>query len=276
MKKKHWSLLAIYLFLIIFVVIAAFPFFWMVTTSLKPQKEIFSIPPTFFPKEVFVDGYVNIWAKGDFFVYFLNSFKVAGVTTLFAMLVSIMAGLGFGRYTFRGRKTLQLLLLLAQLFPMVLLVTPYYQIIKAMGLINTHMALFIAYTSFVIPFSVWMLTNYFKALPIELEEAAMIDGCTKVGALVRVTVPLSAPGIAATAINAFILAWNEFLFAQTFIDSPLLRTLPIGLKAFMGQYKTDWNLLMAGAVISTVPVVILFTILQKQLVAGLTSGAVKS
>jgi ABC-type glycerol-3-phosphate transport system permease component len=146
---------------------------------------------------------------------------------------------------------------------------------RKLGIINTHWALYLAYTSFVVPFSVWMLTNYFKAMPRELEEAAMIDGCSRLRSLVLVTLPLSAPGIAATSINAFILAWNEFLFAQTFIDSSSLRTLPIGLKTFMNQHDTEWNLLMAGAVISTIPVVLLFIFLQKQLVAGLTSGAVK-
>lgn len=276
MNKKTGGLVLSYALLAVFLVVAMFPFFWMLSTSLKSTDAIFSIPPKFIPETFHLDAYLKIWEKGDFFRYFLNSFQVAVLTTAFAMLISMMAGLGFGRYQFRGRKALQLLLLLAQMFPLVLLVTPYYTIMRNLGILNTHFSLFLAYTSFVIPFSVWMLTNYFKALPVELEEAAMIDGCTKVWALVRVTVPLSAPGIVATAINAFILAWNEFLFAQTFIDSPELRTLPIGLKTFMGQYSTDWNLLMAGAVISTVPVIVLFIFLQKHLVAGLTSGAVKS
>jgi multiple sugar transport system permease protein len=191
------------------------------------------------------------------------------------MIISIMAGLGFGRFNFRGRDKLQIMLLFAQLFPLVLLVTPYYTIMRKLGIINTHRSLYLAYTSFVVPFSVWMLTNYFKAMPRDLEEAAMIDGCSRLRSLVVITLPLSAPGVVATAINAFILAWNEFLYAQTFIDSATLRTLPIGLKTFMNQYDTEWNLLMAGAVICTIPVVLMFIFLQKQLVTGLTSGAVK-
>lgn len=276
MKKKTIGKVLTYFLLGLFLILAVFPFFWMISTSLKSTSAIFSIPPQLIPQQFNFDAYKEIWAKGDFLRYFLNSAKVAGLTTLFAMVVSIMAGLGFGRFHFRGSKALQLLLLLAQLFPLVLLVTPYYTIMSKLGITDTHTALFITYISFVVPFSVWMLTNYFKALPVELEEAAMIDGCSKIKALIHITVPLAAPGLAATAINAFILAWNEFLFAQTFIDSVSLRTLPIGLKTFMGQYSTQWNLLMVGAVVSTVPVVILFVFLQKHLVSGMTSGAVKS
>ena len=174
-----------------------------------------------------------------------------------------------------GSESLKVLFLVSQLFPLVLLVTPYYNIMRILDILDTHLALIIAYISFVLPFSVWMLTNYFNAIPRDMEESAMIDGTTKFGAIIRVTLPLATPGIVATTINAFILAWNEFIFAQTFIDSPSLRTLPIGLRAFMGQYQTDWNLLMAGAVISTIPVIALFMFLQRHVIAGLTSGGVK-
>jgi multiple sugar transport system permease protein len=275
MKTKTSSIVIVYFGLFVFIMIAGFPFLWMLSTSVKNTADIFSIPPRVIPKNITLDSYLQIWQKGSFFVYFLNSFKVAAFTTIIAMIISIMAGLGFGRFTFPGRDKLQIMLLFAQLFPLVLLVTPYYTIMRKLGIINTHRALYLAYTSFVVPFSVWMLTNYFKALPRDLEEAAMIDGCSRLKSLLLITLPLSAPGIAATSINAFILAWNEFLFAQTFIDSSNLRTLPIGLKTFMNQYETEWNLLMAGAVISTIPVVLLFIFLQKQLVSGLTSGAVK-
>jgi ABC-type glycerol-3-phosphate transport system permease component len=275
MKKKSTPVALTYCCLFVFVVIAGFPFLWMLSTSLKDDAAIFSIPPRIIPKVIDFNSYNKIWQNGSFFIYFFNSFKVASVTTVLAMIISIMAGLGFGRFTFPGRGKIQIMILFAQLFPLVLLVTPYYTIMRKLGIINTHRALYLAYTSFVVPFSVWMLTNYFKALPKDLEEAAMIDGCSRLRSLVVITLPLSAPGIVATSINAFILAWNEFLFAQTFIDSSRLRTLPIGLKTFMNSFETEWNLLMAGAVISTIPVVLLFIFLQKQLVNGLTSGAVK-
>jgi multiple sugar transport system permease protein len=275
MKKKSTPIALTYVCLCVFIVIAGFPFLWMLSTSLKNDAAIFSIPPRIIPEDIDFNSYNKIWKTGSFFVYFFNSFKVAAVTTILAMIISIMAGLGFSRFTFPGRDKIQIMILFAQLFPLVLLVTPYYTIMRKLGIINTHRALYLAYTSFVVPFSVWMLTNYFKALPKDLEEAAMIDGCSRIRSLVVITLPLSAPGIVATSINAFILAWNEFLFAQTFIDSSNLRTLPIGLKTFMNSFETEWNLLMAGAVISTIPVVLLFIFLQKQLINGLTSGAVK-
>ncbi len=275
MNSKTIRLFIIYICLAIFVIFAGFPFLWMLSTSLKENAAIFAIPPKIIPEIFSFKAYQSIWQKASFISYFFNSFKVATITTTIAMTISIMAGLGFARFRFKGQKTLQLLLLFAQLFPLVLLVTPYYTIMRKMNLIDTHVALYLAYTSFVIPFSVWMLTNYLRALPGELEEAALIDGCTIGKALIKVTIPLSIPGIVATGINCFILSWNEFLFAQTFINSPELRTLPIALKSFMGQYSTAWDMLMAASVISTLPVVVMFIFLQKQIVAGLTSGAVK-
>lgn len=275
LKKKTAGLFAVYILLAIFVVVAVFPFLWMVSTSLKSNSAVFRVPPEIIPSKPDFSAYLAIWQNKGFFQAFFNSFKVASVTTICAMAISIMAGLGFARFDFRGQKKLQLLLLLAQLFPLVLLVTPYYTIMRKLDVIDEHMSLYLSYASFVIPFSVWMLTNYFRSLPTELEEAALIDGSSTLGALIRITVPLSSPGIVATAINAFILSWNEFLFAQTFIDSPELRTLPIALKSFMGQYSTEWNTLMAASVISTLPVVVMFIFLQRQLIAGMTSGAVK-
>lgn len=275
LKKKTAGLFAVYILLAVFVVVAVFPFLWMVSTSLKSNSSVFKIPPEIIPSKPDFSAYLSIWKNKGFFQAFFNSFKVASITTICAMVISIMAGLGFARFDFRGQKKLQLLLLLAQLFPLVLLVTPYYTIMRKLDVIDEHMSLYLSYASFVIPFSVWMLTNYFRALPTELEEAALIDGSSTLGALIRITVPLSSPGIVATAINAFILSWNEFLFAQTFIDSPGLRTLPIALKSFMGQYSTEWNTLMAASVISTLPVVVMFIFLQRQLIAGMTSGAVK-
>ena len=275
MNKKTINMMIIYILLFLFVIFAVFPFLWMVSTSLKNNKELFTIPPTIIPSEFNFDSYMKILKESKFGLYFWNSIKVAGLTTVLAMSVSIMAGLGFSRFIFRGQNFLRTLLLVAQLFPLVLLVTPYYSIMSSLKLIDTHASLILAYASFTIPFSVWMLTNYFSALPGELEEAAMIDGCSQGKALIKVTIPLSVPGIVATAINSFILAWNEFLFANTFINSPTLRTLPIGLRSFMGEFSIEWNVLMAGSVICTIPVVIMFIFLQKKIVAGMTNGAVK-
>jgi len=256
--------------------IFAIPFLWMILTSIKPTSELFSTPVRFFPEQgVYWRSYVEVWNSGNFDRYFFNSVLVASVATFGSVAISILAGIGFARYKLIGSNTLLLGVLLSQLFPLVLLVPPFYTTMRDMGILDTHLSLIIAYVSFALPFSIWMLTGYFRSIPVELEESAMIDGTSRLGAYVRITLPLAGPGIAATLIYCFILAWNEFLFATTFISSPELRTLPIGLQAFIGQYQTDWNLLMAGAVVTTLPVVVLFVFLQRYLVAGLTAGAVK-
>ncbi|NMC78914.1 MAG: carbohydrate ABC transporter permease [Chloroflexi bacterium] len=261
-----------------FAVAAVFagPFLWMILTSLKGPKEIFVTPVRLFPTMGWYwQAYLEVWQKGNFSRYFLNSVFVASATTAISVLISVMAGLGFARYKLPGRNWLMLCILVSQLFPLVLLVPPFYVVMRNLGILDKHLSLIIAYTSFALPYSVWMLTGYFRSIPIDLEEAAMIDGCTRFDAYLRVTLPLAAPGIVATVIYCFILAWNEFLFATTFISTPANRTLPLGLQAFIGQYQVDWNLLMAGAVVTTLPVVILFVVLQRYLVAGLTAGAMK-
>lgn len=254
----------------------AIPFLWMILTSLKLPSELFTSPVRIFPsKGIYWGAYSRIWTAGQFGRYFLNSTIVSTVSTIGAVALSVFAAIGFARYRLVGGNYMLLGVLLSQLFPLVLLVPPFYTVLRELHILDTHLALVIAYTSFALPFSVWMLTGYLRSIPVELEESAMIDGTTRLGAQLRVTLPLAGPGIAATVIYCFILAWNEFLFATTFISTPELRTLPIGLQAFIGQYSTDWNLLMAGAVVTTVPVILLFVFLQRYLVAGLTAGAVK-
>lgn len=254
----------------------AIPFLWMILTSLKLPSELFTSPVRVFPsKGIYWEAYSRIWTAGQFGRYFLNSSLVASLSTVVAVLLSVFAAIGFARYRLVGGSYLLLGVLLSQLFPLVLLVPPFYTVLRELRILDTHLALVIAYTGFALPFSIWMLTGYLRSIPMELEESAMIDGTTRLGAQLRVTLPLAGPGIAATVIYCFILAWNEFLFATTFISTPELRTLPIGLQAFIGQYATDWNLLMAGAVVTTVPVILLFVFLQRYLVAGLTAGAVK-
>jgi ABC-type glycerol-3-phosphate transport system permease component len=261
-------------FLVCFVF--AIPFLWMLLTSVKAPSELFSSTMQLLPqKGIYWQAYARVWTSGGFARYFANSLMISTIATGFSVVIAVLAGLGFARYRIRGGNTLLLSVLLSQLFPLVMLVPPFYAVMRELRVLDTHLSLVIAYVTFALPFSIWMLTGYFRSIPVELEESAMIDGATRLGAYLRITLPLAGPGIVATVIYCFILAWNEFLFATTFISSPELRTLPIGLQAFIGQYQTDWNLLMAGAVVTTVPVVALFVFLQRYLVAGLTAGAVK-
>jgi ABC-type glycerol-3-phosphate transport system permease component len=265
----------IYLVLALLIgLIFAAPFLYMIFTSLKGANEIFSRPVAFFPtKGWYFQAYIDVWSKGKFDQYFLNSIYVSVASTLVSVIIAVLAGLGFARY--KLPNWLLLSILVSQLFPLVLLVPPFFVVFRQLGLYDSHMALIISYVSFALPYSIWMLAGYFRSIPVDLEEAAQVDGTTRLGAYLRITLPLAAPGIAATVIYCFILAWNEFLFAFTFVSTPALRTLPVGLQMFIGQYGVEWNLLMAGAVVTTIPVVILFVILQRYLVASLTAGAVK-
>lgn len=276
-QRRGLHLLLIFALLAIIGTFFVTPFGWMILTSLKSGGDLFSRPVRILPAEgINWRAYLDVWTKENFALYFWNSVKVASIATLVSVAVSVLAGLGFARYRFPGSDQLMLVTLLSQLFPLVLLVMPYFAVMRTAGILDTHMALIISYTSFALPYSIWMLTGYFRSIPVDLEEAAMIDGATRFEAYIRVTLPLAAPGIIATIIYCFILAWNDFLFATTFISSRELQTLPQGLHSFIGQYQVEWNLLMAGAVVTTVPVVVLFVLLQRYLVAGITAGAVKA
>lgn len=260
--------------MLVIVAVAIFPFLWMLFTSLKEKGATMTIPPTFLPPKISWDGYRQVLDM-SFLKYFFNSFYIALTTTAGALILGVMAGIGFSRYQFKGSKGFKLGILVTQLFPLILLVPPYYLLMSKMGLLDTHASLMITYCALTLPFCVWMLTTYFGTVPVDMEESAMIDGCSKLQAYIRITIPMAAPGIAATAIFAFVLAWNEFVFANTFVDTPALRTLPIGLRTFMGQYSTEWNVLMAASVLTTLPVVLMFIFLQKYFIRGMTSGSVK-
>ena len=207
--------------------------------------------------------------------FFANSLWVSSVTMVATTLVSILAGYALARFRFAGRQTFLLIFLATQMFPAVLLIAPLLSQWYALGLIDTYQALIYSNFSFTVPFTVWMLVGYFESIPLELEESAMLDGCNRFGALCRVVLPLAAPGVAATAIFAFVASWSELLFAITFTSQTEMRTLSAGLLFMVGQYEIQWGQLSAGVIISTVPVAILFTYLQRHLIQGLSAGAVK-
>ena len=253
----------------------AFPFAWMLLSSFKPMKEMFIVPVRWIPENPTFVNYVDLWGKMRFGTFLVNSFIVASSTMAIGILIAILAGFACSRFNFYGRMLFMLFLLVTQMLPMVLIVIPLYMIMASLRILDTYLALIIAYTSFSVPFSTWMMKGYFDSIPIELEEAAMVDGCTRVGALFRVVLPVIAPAVAATGAYSFIRAWNEFLFALTLTSSISMRTLPVGLQMFIGEFSTEWGLLMAGGIVATLPVVILFSFLQKYIVQGLTAGAVK-
>ena len=263
--------------LAVLTLFAMLPFVWVFLASFKTRAELYATPIVYLPASLSVANYVEAWTSKltPFSRFFANSLWVSSVTMVATTLVSILAGYALARFRFAGRQTFLLIFLATQMFPAVLLIAPLLSQWYALGLIDTYQALIYSNFSFTVPFTVWMLVGYFESIPIELEESAMLDGCNRFGALCRVVLPLAAPGVAATAIFAFVASWSELLFAITFTSQTEMRTLSAGLLFMVGQYEIQWGQLSAGVIISTVPVAILFTYLQRHLIQGLSAGAVK-
>ena len=253
----------------------AAPFLWMLVTSLKGPQELALQYPTLIPRHPDPGNYARVLVRAGFGRYFLNSALVAVATTLISVALAALAGYAFARFRLPGGKALLLGILATQMFPGILLAIPLYGLLRDLHLLDSLPGLVLVYTTFALPFCVWMLRNSFLTVPRELEESALVDGCSRLGALWRVVLPVALPGIAATAIFSFILAWNEFLYANTFISSAEKRTLALGLQSLIGEFTTDWGLLMAGAVVTTVPLVLAFLAIQRRLTQGLAAGAVK-
>jgi len=253
------------------------PFLWVVSASLKTRAELYATPITYIPTYPTFANYVETWTSTltPFSRFFANSLWVSSVTTVATIVISTSAGYALARFRFIGKNTLMLVFLATQMFPSVLLIAPLLSQWYALGLIDTYQALIYSNLSFTVPFAVWMLVGYFESIPHELEESAMIDGSSRFGALIRIIVPLAAPGIAATTIFAFVSSWSELLFATTFTSQTEMRTLSAGLLYMAGQYEVQWGTLSAGVMISTIPVAVLFAFLQKHLIQGLTAGAMK-
>jgi multiple sugar transport system permease protein/raffinose/stachyose/melibiose transport system permease protein len=275
--KQKWFLSVLtYVVLIVFAFYCLFPFLWMIDTSFKPTDQIRSVNPTFWVQHPTFAHYSNILYQSKFGTYFANSLKVAVSTTIIALAVSIFAGYALSRYgRFKGVKTVSAAMLLSQMIPGVLLMIPLYVIMKQLGLINTYGSLIIAYSTFMIPLCTFMMKSFFDSVPYEMEESAEIDGCTRVGIIFRIVLPVSIPSLIATSLFAFVNAWNEFMFGYVFINDDDHRTLTPGIMLFKGLYMTDWGSISAASVLSVLPVVVMFAYMQRFLVEGMTAGAVK-
>jgi len=253
------------------------PFVWVLLASFKTRAELYAMPLVWLPASLSIANYVDAWTSKltPFSRFFANSLWVSSVTMVATTTISVLAGYALARFRFAGRQTLMMVFLATQMFPAVLLIAPLLSQWHALGLIDTYQALIYSNFSFTVPFTVWMLVGYFESIPRELEESALMDGCGRFGALCRVVLPLAAPGVAATAIFAFVSSWSELLFAITFTSQTEMRTLSAGLLFMVGQYEIQWGQLSAGVIISTLPVAVLFTFLQRHLIRGLTAGALK-
>jgi len=261
---------------VVVLAISLFPFYWMVSSSLKPAKEIFASPPTWFPTQVTLDNYRNLLSGGPNFPrYFFNSLVIASGTVVLTLVFAIAAAYAFSRYRFRGSKPLSIGFLATQFFPLSVVMIPLYMTISRLGLYNSYLGLIVSYLVFALPLAVWLLIGVFESIPKELEEAAIVDGCSRPQALFRITLPLSSSGIAAVAIYVFMLAWNEFVLALVLTSEDSMRTIQIGMASFFDQYGTRYDLLMSAGTLTSIPVVILFFLMQKQFVRGVLAGAVK-
>lgn len=265
--------LLIYLLVVLAVVLSLAPIVYLLITSFKDPQLTFALPPVWVFKPT-LQNYREVLAGGEFERYFLNSFIVAVSTTFIALLVGGLAAYGFSRFRFRGAFWLRMSSLIPQMLPPITIIVPLYVVFNGLGLLDTRWALIISYLTFTIPLAIWMMVGFFEDVPIELEEAAMIDGCTRPGALLRVSLPLAAPGLAATAILAFLYCWNEFLYA-VILTGRNARTLPVTITSFMTNKAILWGRIAASGSMVLIPVLIFALIAQRYLVRGLSRGAIK-
>jgi multiple sugar transport system permease protein len=273
-SDRLWSFLA-YAIILAVVAFSLGPILWTIMTSLKPESDIVTREMQYLPNRITFDNYVAIWNRSGYPRLIGNSAVVTVITLVVCMMIGTLAAYGFSRYQFRGRSQILMLYLVIRMFPVVLMIVPLWLIMRWFGLLNTHLGLGLAYTTFLLPICIWMMKGFFDAIPPELEDAARIDGCTRLSALFRVVLPLARGGLVATAVFIGIAAWNEYLFALMFTNSQNTQTWPVGLALMVGEFQLPWGALSAGGVISIVPVIILFGIVQQALVRGLTAGAVK-
>jgi ABC-type glycerol-3-phosphate transport system permease component len=256
------------------VLATAFPLYWAVISSFTPESRLFE-QPSLIPAVLTLEHYRALFTQRDFWVPIRNSLIVAGATTAFCVSVGGLCAYALARLRFRGKAPILGLILAVSVFPQISVVSPLYLLLRSLHLINTYPGLILPYLTFAMPLTVWLLVGFFRQLPAELEEAAMVDGASRLRALRDVILPLALPGLATTAILTFVYSWNEFLFALSFTLGPERQTVPVAIALFRGQYQVPWGQILAAAVVATAPVAVLVLAFQRRIVQGLTAGAVK-
>ncbi|MGN8844987.1 carbohydrate ABC transporter permease [Niallia sp. HCP3S3_B10] len=274
-KRFRLSKLLIYVLLIFASGFVLVPTLWMLSTSLKPIEDVMTTPPKWIPENFSFASFINIFRDYPFSDYFINSIIIVSISTIASIIVSCLAAYGVTRFKFKGKGSFLTFLLVTQMFPSIMLLIPFYHVLRSVNLIDSHLGLILVYISFTIPFCTWMMVGFFKSIPTELDEAAKMDGCGKLRTFLQIIMPLSLPGLASTAIYAMLTGWNEYMFALILTNSETMRTLPVGIAELNGYYKILWNDLMAASVISSLPLIILFIFFQKYFISSLTSGSVK-
>ena len=283
MARENWGLrarrrtahAAIYGLLIVATGIMLFPAAWMLTVSVRPNVEVMKIPPQWIPTVFTLEPYLKVLSSPRYLWTFVNSYFIAGVVTVFSLLVGALAAYALARFRFTGQRAVIMFLIITQMFPLVLLCIPYFRVVVRLGLYDTLTALIVVYTTFTLPFCILMLRSYFAQIPKDMEEAAMVDGCTRLGAIARTLVPMSFPALVGAGLYTFLLAWNEFLFAVVLIESWGKRVLTIAIYSLLAEFVTEWSMMMAFSLLASAPLVVAFIFLQRFVVRGMTMGAVK-
>ena len=273
-RTNRWI---IYAAIAVGIIYTAFPILWMLSNSFKTRLDVFSMPPIWFPEEPTLSSYIKNFSERPYLLFMRNSLIVGTLTTLFSVAIGTLAGYALARFRYPGNMKFHLSfwILSTRMIPPIVTIIPLFIFFMFVGLVNTKTSLIIAYTAFNVPFVVWMMKGYFQEIPRELEESAMVDGDTGIGAFFRIVLPLARPGLAATAIFTMILSWNELLFALILTDTPRVNTLPIGMAGRVGEYRIEWAEISSIAIVAGLPLIIFAFVLQRHLVRGLSFGAVR-
>jgi N,N'-diacetylchitobiose transport system permease protein len=274
-RRRHARRLGYDLIGLVAFVLMIFPVYWMVATAFKPGRDILSFDPKLVPAPFTLANFADAVARPFFWTSVRSSLIVVLTVVVVSLALAFAAAVGVARFGFRGRRAFLVMILVVQMVPLTALVIPVYLLMDGLGAIDTLASVIVPYLAFIVPFMVWTLRGFVANIPVELEEAAMIDGCTRAGAFMRVVFPLCAPGLVATAIFAFIQSWNDYIVAYVLLRSPDHQTLTVWLASFTTNRGTDWGPLMAGATLTSVPVVTFFLLVQRYVTSGLTAGAVK-
>lgn len=273
--RRRISLAIGYVLLALILILLLFPFVEMLGTSLRSKENVFTYPSTWFPDSLQFSNFAQIWSEVPLAQYFVNSTIIALGATVLNALAAIPAGYAIAQLQFPGRRAVLYLVIATQMFSPVVLLIAFFQMMSSFGLLNTLIALILINAAVTLPFTVWIMTSYFQTIPRDIEEAARLDGASRLRLLWDHYLPLALPGVLTSMIFSFVLSWNEFLFALTFISDQDKRPLTTGLYAFVGRFEIQWQFLMAGSILCILPVFLLFLIVQRRIVSGLTAGAVK-
>jgi multiple sugar transport system permease protein len=267
---------AVYSALVVATAIMMFPVAWMLTVSVRPNVEVMKIPPQWVPTIFTLAPYAKVLGSPRYLRTFANSYFIALVVTAFSLFVGTLAAYALARFRFRGQRSVIMFLIITQMFPLVLLCIPYFRIVVRLGLYDTLTSLILVYTTFTLPFCILMLRSYFVQIPKDMEEAAMVDGCSRLGAVARTLIPMSFPALVGAGLYTFLLAWNEFLFAVVLIESWEKRVITVAIYSLLAEFVTEWSMMMAFSVLASAPLVVAFIFLQRYVVQGMTAGAIKA